>query len=257
MTQLSHVKIFGERNTSTNALKQVIEQNSAARVLPSVAPECDPRFAARLALMKRLHLPVVLQEWLTDRVFARQPDPHSWKHAATDFGDVRAFSDTLVVFCTRHPASWLLGLYKRPYHNLGRAQTTLPGFVTGAWKTVGRERLAGITTTPAALYNLKLQSYARMQAALDAARIPHVTIRHEDFAMDQRACFDRLRPHLSGVTPDFTPLDTSTKDSAKSSDYYRDYYGQERWRAEIDPVSAQSIQDSIDWPTAAAFGYQP
>ena len=257
MTPVSKVKIFGERNTSTNALKQVIEQNASARVLPSVAAECDPRFAARLARMKRLHLPIGMQEWQTDRVFAKAPDAHAWKHAATDFSDVRAFSDTLVVFCTRHPASWLLGLYKRPYHNLAPGLPTLPGFVAAPWKTVGRERMAGITTTPTALYNLKLQSYQRMQDALDAAGIAHATIRHEDFAMDQRACFDRLRPHLAGVTPDFRPLDTSTKDAGKSVDHYRDYYGRELWRAEIDPVTAQSIQDTIDWPTAAAFGYQP
>ena len=49
---LRHVKIFGERNTATNALKALIETNSEATALPGVSSEIDPAIVERLRLLR-------------------------------------------------------------------------------------------------------------------------------------------------------------------------------------------------------------
>ena len=64
------IKIFGERNTSTNALHLLIERNSVARLAPSVARDLDPTIARRLKWARRLRLPHALRERMIDRVFA-------------------------------------------------------------------------------------------------------------------------------------------------------------------------------------------
>src|SRR5436190_895293 len=106
------VKIFGERNTATNALAKVIALNSGARCLPSTAAELDPDSArqARWSLTQRS------KERKIDAIFSGRGPLEAWKHCATNFPDASAFASALVVFTLRHPASWLLSLYKHPYH---------------------------------------------------------------------------------------------------------------------------------------------
>src|SRR5689334_19643971 len=69
------VKIFGERNTGTNALSQFIAQNSESLLLPSTffqLPNADPAILIQKGRDEA--------ERLIDLAFARQPPTFQWKH---------------------------------------------------------------------------------------------------------------------------------------------------------------------------------
>lgn len=126
------IKIFGERNSATTALKQLIERNSSSRVLPSVAEELDPQFRFRMRLLTGLPMGSRLGERYIDGVFRGEQPRFAWKHAATAFDDASSLSDCAVVFAVRHPASWLLALHRRPYHACGPVPAAFPGARVGS-----------------------------------------------------------------------------------------------------------------------------
>lgn len=251
------IKIFGERNTSTNALKALIETNSKSCVAPSTVTEVDPAARQRLRIAKKLRLPHTIRERMIDQVFAGRDPLDAWKHTWTRFDDVQCFVGRHVVFCVRHPTSWLLGLYKRPYHIYGRSPEGLREFLDKRWKTVGRERLGRAETSAIALYNLKATAFVDLQARLTDAGATYSVIRHEDFAVDQAKVFARLAPYLDGHSQEFKALETSTKDVTKTRSYYQDYYGKQRWRDEVDAECAARINDQIDWSAVTDYGYSP
>lgn len=251
------IKIFGERNTSTNALKEMLETNSASRVLPSTAIELDAGIRPRLARAQKLRLPQSLRERMSDRVFEARSPLEAWKHRLTDFENLAEFADCHLIFCVRHPASWVFGLHRRPYHIHGRPAKTLDAFLDKRWRTVGREGLGRSKTSATMLYNRKMAAFVGLQARLKAAGLRYSVVRHEDFAMDQAAVFARLAPHLSQPAVTFRPLDASTKDQRRTRAYYQDYYGQQLWRDEIDQQSMARIKAEIDWSLVDDLYYTP
>jgi hypothetical protein len=251
-------KVFGERNTSTNALVRLVEGNSRARALPSVFSELPGnRLGKAFGLASRLGLRE-LSERLVDRAFRGRPAAEAWKHCAADFDDVASLEGSLVVFMLRDPHSWILALRRRPYHGAPARSDGLEAFAATPWRLRERDRMPARTASPIGIYNAKLRSYLRLRGRLDGAGIPHAAIRFEDFARDQRAVFERLRPHLAGPAADPVPVASSTKrDAGKDADYYRRYYGEERWRAEIPDGARRLIDAGVDWEAAGAFGYAP
>jgi len=55
----------------------------------------------------------------------------------------------------------------------------------------------------------------------------------------------------------FCPLETSTKDGAKTRENYRDYYDNRRWLDEIDGDSAALIRATTDLSGLERYGYEP
>ncbi|WP_146136629.1 hypothetical protein [Aliiruegeria haliotis] len=252
------MKIFGERNTSTNALRQLIESNSASRVLPSMARDLRNPSGLLLHSMHRFGWGTHFVERLADRNFAGQPPAFAWKHAATYFDDLSSLDGALVVFCVRHPASWLRALYRSPYHVTAarEAAPDLTAFLCTEVPTFRRENLGGRPMHPAALFNAKLTSYGDFMTQLDRAGIAHQTILFEDFAVDQRAVFSRLAPFLHSPQENPTLLEKSTKGGDEDAAYYADFYGKARWRDDIPDPAWELIDREIDWDLAARFGYR-
>lgn len=110
-----------------------------------------------------------LREHLVDAIFRGQPALLSWKHTATNFDDIESLSGHSVIFCVRHPASWVLGLFRRPYHVHGESSPSLSAFLNRRWRTVGRERLERAEMSAMQIYNAKMTAFAGLQARLDAA----------------------------------------------------------------------------------------
>lgn len=256
---VKRVKIFGERHTSTNAVKNIIERNSRTTVFPSSAREVDSDLVENLnARQETGKLTSAEREQALDAAFETKGPRRAWKHAATRFDDAPgAFKGCHVVFCVRHPASWVVGMQRRPYHIPDGASADLAAFLDKRWHTMRRERLAGQEVSVTELYNLKMASFAALQVQLMTAGLTFTVVRQEDVATDQANVFARLRPHLDGAAHRFSPLIASTKDPKKTEAYYRDYYGNERWREDIDAASMARIRDEIAWEPLAVYGYHP
>lgn len=259
------VKIFGERNTSTNALRKIIEQNSASRVFPSMADEIDPGFRGRLVPWQRLnrvmapfdrHFMTRRTEAAIDRVFATRGPELAWKHTATRFDHPGGLEGRLVIFCVRNPWSWILSFYKNPYHILTDKPDSLEGFVDFPWRLAGRDNVPARTLAPMRLYEAKLKSYVDFMDRHGDATICRI-VRFEDLILRPEEVWTGLRRFLKAPAETFMPLTSSpkSKDKDKTIDFYRDYYGRERWRPEVEPLiprlQAQVLPDLL-----ARFGYE-
>lgn len=263
----ANIKIFGERNTATNALAQIVARNSASRCVPSTAEEIDPRMRLYIMACNQLERflgatgpAYQLREGAIDRVFRIVPDRYAWKHAATRFDGVGAFRGLSVFLTVRNPASWLLSFHKNPYHVEGGRQGSLADFALREIAVVERERLGPVRLRPLDLYEAKLRSYLEFRDQLEKEGIPCRILKFEDIVTDQPGVFDAIRRYLRDPVPFFTPLQMSAKtrsirSRSKSLEHYRDYYGNERWRAEMGAVY-DLVQQQFSAPLAEAFGYR-
>jgi len=250
----NRVKIFGERNTGTNALARIIEANSAARCLPATSGELNP-LLGRIGNSEWLP-GKRMRERLLDSVFEGKGPLCAWKHCATNFPDAAPFDGVLVLFTVRHPASWLASLFKRPYQLLERQPATLAEFLDSKWETVGRERLGRASFRPLELLQAKLDSYSSFADKLSERGIAHRFVRFEDIVLNQAELYSTIGPELENARADFHELETSTKDRSKTLDDYRDYYGNERWRDALAGLEV-SIDTQVDWGKFERFGYRP
>lgn len=246
-------KVFGERNTGTNALKQVIERNSDSRCLPSVETDLNP---LAWKLWARSYVARRFRNRRFDAIFAGCAPQETWKHCATNFRDASDFRNTLVLFTVRHPGSWLLSLFRNPYQRLGPVPDSFSEFLDHRWETVGRELLGGVSFRPLELYQAKVRSYLEFKSVLAEAQVHSHFVRFEDLVMDQENVFSGLRPELSNPAPVFAELTDSTKSRKKDLAYYRRYYGQELWREELTDI-APAINAQVDWGLFDQFGYSP
>lgn len=255
------VKIFGERHTSTNAIKAIIEENSESRCVASTRKEIDPQFDRRLYVYLKLRKlgPPIRELMLArirakvDRLFADSGTIHAWKHCATYFDAVDDFSELFIVFTVRHPASWLVSLFRKPQVT-GHKPRSISEFIDFDWKTFGREHLEKRSYTPLELLQEKVKSYRAFQDKLDAHDIPHAILKFEDIVLHQSEVFRSIADHLRNPRDDFQPLVRSTKDANKSLNDYIAYYGDERWRDEIVGLEDR-INDIVDWDLFRPFGY--
>lgn len=251
------IKIFGERNTSTNALKQLIEQNSDSEVIPSVASEIDLRFAAKIRLINAIPKGNLFREYYIDSVFRHAPLKYSWKHTATNFDTVEEFADCFTIINVRHPASWLLALHRRPYHALRSVPKSFERFLSTPWKTLQREGLQQQKMTPANLYNDKIRSYRNFSTRLESIAIEYAFVRFEDFAADQIAVFEQIKPYLVYPSDDPMIVRPGTKDQSQDAAYYKNYYGGEKWRDDLSQAELTLINKAIDWRSLTQFAYDP
>jgi hypothetical protein len=250
----SQVKLFGERNTGTNALQQLIEMNSSATCLPGTTSELNS-LAARLGRSEWIP-DARWKERIRDVAFQGTGARYAWKHCATNFADAADLDGVLVLFTVRHPASWLVSLFRNPYHHHGKRAKSPEELLHLEWRTVGRERIDGRAFRPLDLLAAKLDSYDQLSANLAERGTAHRFLRFEDLILRQRDVFDRIKLDLSCPRADFVELEESTKDPTKSLDQYRDYYGNERWLDDLKGIEAE-LDSQVEWEKWRRFGYAP
>lgn len=246
------VKIFGERNTATNALGRIVTDNSASEILPSTEYDIDPDASRRAwAEENRKN-----RERALDDIYSGVPDTSAWKHAATNFDDVSSFEGTLVLFCLKNPASWLTSLFRNPYHALVDLPDRIADFVDVEWPTPARERLGEATFRPLELYNAKIRCYLEMADRLDSAHVPYLFIRQEDLLLNPSQAIRPLAPLLDRPRRRFRTRSRSAKNGWMPIFFTRRYYARERWRQQLDGLEPV-INAEVDWSAIQPFGYEP
>ena len=189
-----------------------------------------------------------------DALFESARPRHSWKHAATLFDSVDDFRGVPVLVTVRHPASWILSLFRNPYHVFGERARTIEEFLDYRWATVGRERLGGRVFEPLALYQEKLRSYQVFADQLEAIGGSMLILKFEDIVIDQARVFEEIRGFLDISASGFKELTNSTKSSAKNLHYYREYYGREAWKDEMGSAY-EAVCERFPRSLAESFGY--
>lgn len=245
-------KVFGERNTGTNAFTQMMKRNSSTQFHPSTISELSPMRSKVISMLSKAGLKYEIRETLIDSAFYGRPTVKMWKHSATNFY-LGPMHQTHFIFMVRHPLSWLIGLFRKPYHILVNKPQTLSEFSDLNWKVLRRDNVSKTHYKPLELYSEKLESYLFLIGQLEKNGIPYTVLKFEDLVTNQKRVFERLSPNLIMPNKTFVELSESTKDTSKNSQFYASYYSNEIWRSEFPEI--ESICNPLSNEAMSFFGY--
>jgi hypothetical protein len=241
------IKLYGERNTSTNYLSKLIELNLDAIEIPGTVP---PRIG---------DLPDTVpgNELVRDIYFRlAYAKTLGWKHTRVKpFSALRHYrlvrDRTVFVTITKNPYSWLLSLHQRPYHQRYSDRPAFEEFLRRRWKTVWRDNLAAASLLPVELWNVKNRSYVQ-SGHPDILNLTSEAILNDPEQVI-RTMSDRYTIPMKQSA--FVNYERSTKEAGKNNAYYRDYYLCERWRDKLSDEAVAIINESLDDDLMTRFGY--
>jgi hypothetical protein len=237
------LKLYGERNTGTNFVSQLVAVNLPVGLLRGTAPKWWTRMRPKSERLKDLYF------------LFTYPRNLGWKHAVAPNADElrRLFTARRGIGCvtvTKNPYAWLLSLHRRPYHNWSRPPEFLQ-FLETPWPTVRRERAPGPYASPIVMWNAKTAAYLAMGPAV-------LNLRYEDVLEDPPAAIGRIKDHfgLRTLGADFVNVTVSTKPDARTFDDYRTFYTGQEWRAQLSAAAVKVINRQLDPGLVARFGYR-
>jgi len=213
---------------------------------------------------------------------AHYDDTLGWKHGCAPSAEQLKrqprgrLRTVLFVAVTVSPYSWLLkmhdGVHRGRHHHRGERPATLLEFLRSPWPTLSRDNLkacrrdneaAGAIDggtrslpSPAALYNRKLASYARLADA--ASLCPHVAlVRYEDVVRDPAAFVAALSRRFRVRKRDkFHNVLPGTGDS-NGYEFHRVATLKESWAAawDRDPLALRVANRMLDAQLMRHLGY--
>jgi len=265
------VKIYGERNTGTNYFQELLRANLPVQLLHGQIPRKllgltnrVAKVSSRLGLINdtdihELNLGL-FSESIIDLYF-KHTFHHNlgWKHAFVNHDQYRnIFENKKILFITitKNPYSWLLSLYRRPYHCLdydSLSSATFLQFLQTEWKPWQRENYQGTFLNPIMIWNKKNESY------LNLKEVRHtLNLKYESILSDPQKIVDLVAKELSVDPPKqfFNINDSSKQDKGKNFSYYQHYYLSEQWRQLLCKNSIDYINHYLDKNLMNHFQYE-
>ena len=243
------IKIYGERNTGTNYLHQLIDLNFDAVLLSGSAPGYVAKVQRKLPgneLIKDLYFRFTF------------PRNLGWKHLKVPCANVlRQLSicskRILFVTVTKNPYSWLLSLYKRPYHAPQTALLDFEDFLRSPWRTVRRENAPNMFINPIDMWNKKNASYLQL-----SGEFPTINLKYEDLLADPTATLSQIARcfSLQEKYQEFRNIESSSKGDARDFAFYQSYYLDEKWREELSGEAVNIINSQLDTGLMQHFRYE-
>lgn len=241
------IKIYGERNTNTNYMSELIKLNLNVQELLGTVPHSIAKiqeFVPGNETIRDLYFYLTYAKNLGWKHTCVKPQSKLKKYELTK-------SDISFLTITKNPYSWLLSLYRKPYHQYSHS-SDFESFLKTPWKTVSRDNTDKVLSSPIELWNIKNRSYLQ----LDSETSLNITSEaiFEDPAEIITLISKKLR--ISRKTEDFLNYDKSTKNESKDSNYYRSYYLNEEWRKKLSQEAIEVINESLDKELMSHFNYQ-
>ncbi|WP_461304087.1 hypothetical protein [Aureisphaera sp.] len=245
---IKKLKIYGERNTGTNYFTKLVAKNIDVLMVSGNTPKMK---------IGSFTLPTgsnVFQNLYFGTVWKSNL---GWKHSTVLTSKLLREKDIDsigFVTITKNPYSFLLSLYKRPYHYKGDREVTFTEFLKNPWVVQGRDNhVARSYENPIMLWNAKNKSYLDLKKQLPEQTF---NLTYETIIEDPEKVLKDLQLlwELPGKT-NFENHNTSTKESNKSFDYYKDYYLNEQWREKLTEEDISIINRFLDPQVVKFFGY--
>ncbi|NNU80273.1 hypothetical protein HMH01_07450 [Halovulum dunhuangense] len=253
------VKIFGERNTGTRALQQMLRQVPGLRFRVESGTPVPGDAAVEAAIetrmkgaWKRLYLHALRDEQAALRA-AHDP----WKHAAPRLTPAMVAAGVRVLILVRDPYSWLIGLARRPYHLKGPNERSLEEFAARPWMTERREGLAPVLASPVDLWALKAAASLACRAEAKARGLPCAILRFEDFVRDPGGAATAALAQIGIEAEHLAPRQDNTKPGEDGLPLLQRYYRDRLWQARLTRETVARVNARIDWAVAAELGYAP
>ncbi len=238
------IKIYGERNTGTNYLHQLIGLNYDIILMPGVVP----RYIKILGLGTEL-----AKDFYFEKTFSKNL---GWKHSMVIpdrlYETTVYLEEIMFITLTKNPYSWLLSLYRRPYHSV-RNYSSFSDFLSSPWKTVGRDNYVKEFLNPIDMWNKKNASYLLFKNNLSV-----MNLRYEELIYNPFEILTKTAQYMNLIRK-YNKLKNvvrSTKDSNKNFRYYQEYYLKEKWKNNLKDQEIEIINDSLDEKTMNHFSYK-
>ena len=241
---MKKIKIYGERNTGTNFLSNLLRENLDIELLEGTVP--NGKFWALSEFNKNLYFSLTSNKNL------------GWKHALVAPAQLQRNKNTRNVYfltVSKNPYSFLLSLYKNPYHYKGVKPNSLLKFLQTKWYVQGRENVESrFYRNPVELWNSKNHSYLQLKEKLP---LQTVNLKYEDLLENPEAEIDKICQFLKvPKKQDFKNYTLSTKDPEKSFSFYQNYYLNEQWVNLLKDEEIEVINQNIDQDLMDLLGYK-
>lgn len=244
---MNFVKIYGERNTGTNYLEQLILNNLEVEVLryfPNRRIEKYIRYEIQLSILFELKSKKYL----------------GWKHGNPRIQAINKFNEgkLLIITITKNPYSYLLSLYKRPYHYKGDKNTSFKNFLACKWKTIFLMENSGkkFYKNPIEIWNEKNNSYLNLRKKVNKEVL---NIRYEDLLANPEEVMLKISRNLGVKIKNeggFKNILSSTKLDDKKYDDYKRFYLSEKWKEELTYEAIELINVSLDFELLKRLNYE-
>jgi len=243
------LKMYGERNTGTNYLSKLIDLNLQIEQLPGVLPQwllnAQEKFPAK--------------EFVRDAYFSMTFHRNlGWKHAlvksAKELRQYPVYSKNLsFVTVSKNPYSWLLSLYRKPYHQNYTRKPDFETFLSAPWQGVRRDNVSGKISSPVNLWNMKNSSYMQLSNELSV-----LNLTFEKLLADPAQVLKSISDFTSceWKHEQFRNYDKSTKESSKDSNFYKDYYLNEKWKLDYSPRAIEIVNERLNREVMDYFHYR-
>lgn len=248
------VKIYGERNTGTQMMRELLRTNGVEDLWPGTIAELGDM--QRVAALDRAERPdadrALIREAVIDDLFAAAFDRSlGWKHGIPDPARLPApGSGTHYVVTVKDPYAWVVSMARRPHHNLLTGNRgSLEAFLASPWITCGRDNAPRHLGSVVDLWTLKYRAWL----ALADSR-PATVVRYEDLLLEPGT--------LTGLAARLDPqagrpwrLPVEVPNNANDLSFYRDYYARRRWRDGLSAAAVDMIAGRLDPGLMERLGY--
>jgi hypothetical protein len=228
-SKIGQIKIYGERNTGTRFLHELIQQNFAVTILSPEAARREIAERIRNELAGKLHLGAqtrlirrIILNRLHDIENHRQVSATlGWKHMRPPIEVIvkQGFTaGTLFLVVAKHPVFWALSFHRRPYHDYLRFKKMgFSEFIRHMFIPTDRDNVDVLYhRSPLELYAAKVDGYRE----LAELGVPFELVRYEDLLSDTSGFVQALcaKHGLPRVSDDVFVPPLSTKGDERALD---------------------------------------
>jgi len=243
---MNAIKIYGERNSGTNYFEKLVEKNLEIQILRYYPGQRVGKYL-KYEFMSGLFFELNKKKYL------------GWKHGKPKIREINKFesSPLTIITITKNPYTFLLSLYKRPYHYRGKKVNNFKDFLTSEWQTILREN-CGLKkySSPIDLWNEKNRAFLNLKQRVNKKVI---NLRYEDVIKDTEETILKLAKISDAPLKhngQFRNVIDSTKGDNLVYSEYRDYYLNEKWKDKLLDEEISLINDKLDIEVVKAFNYE-
>ena len=242
---LKEIKIYGERNSGTNYMEELLRTNLNARIIRYVPSQSFGKY-----LKKESFIGLVYEYNKNEYL--------GWKHGKPRIKAINNYQNSklLVITVTKNPYSFLLSLKRRPYHYRGNKDCDFKTFISSNWQTIMRDNCGFKNIhSPMDLWNIKNKSYLELGQKVNKVVL---NLKYEDIVLDPLKIVEKVVGILNEdfEANKFTNVEKSTKHDQKLYEEYKTFYLNEEWRKELASEDIELINERLDLELMEQFGYQ-
>jgi hypothetical protein len=249
-----YAKIYGERNTGTNYVEQLLHANFVVHCLQSNNRVYDYVRAVGVELPKkeRGKFRSKVVDIDCERVVSSE---FGWKHGIPPVAEIRKAphqKHTLFICIAKHPVAWLKSLLERPYNPVERPPETFAEFIRYAWPVTARDNmLSADRVNVIDLWNCKNRAYQDLPNETEKCLITA----YEDILAEPARFMDRVAEHLFRRNKSFVWELPSSKGETMTFEDYRTKYDVKTLCSTISIEDVEYIKANADPKVMAAHGY--